>query len=552
VFVKASSGATTAVLALVGALFFGALPPAALAVETSVPVQVAVVVPLSVNVGAAGILTATELATATAPGGYLQRVLSSVIDTSATLAIDPMVIASIRLLGEDAPASAVAWLNLLATATNDTFALTYADSDITVALQSGSGAVLTPKSFDFAIDPARFSDVASSVTPTPTPDETADPSARPALPTSTSLTAWNYTIPSLAWPIAGSATNADVASIVASGFKTTLLSSDNVERTSGSLAAATTAVGGLLVSDDDGSAQLGYALASQTDPNWIASIARLSARISAVGAISANPPTMVIAAGRGTLPNLDRLQESLTAIDALPAATLVGLGTVAQSTSTPAQVIDRPIRPSRIGLVAPMLQAELADDSFSSVAANPELISGERRIQLLASLAPQWNRYDGGWGTAINQFLAESVTLRDSVRVIESSEIIFAADRGLLPITVRNDLSQPVTVIINVRPRTPLLSIENTQFSLSIEPDSQRRALIPAESRANGVVELVVSITSVGGLSIGPATTVTTRVQAGWETPVTLTIGALVLLMFGFGLFRTIRKRRAARSVVPE
>jgi hypothetical protein len=199
-----------------------------------------------------------------------------------------------------------------------------------------------------------------------------------------------------------------------------------------------------------------------------------------------------------------------------------------------------------------MLQAEATDRAFAQVTENPELITGERRIALLAALAPQWDRTETGWSLEIAHFIAQSVTLRDSVRVIESSDIIFAADRGLLPITVRNDLSQPVTVVITVQPRTPLLSIEGTQFELAIEPDSQRRALIPAQSRSNGIVELVVSIRTLGGLSIGPTTTVTTRVQAGWETPLTLIIGALVVLMFGFGLFRTIRRRRADRSVVPE
>jgi hypothetical protein len=582
VSVSAPRVGAMAVVGLVSAVLFSSVPPSAFAVEISQPVQVAVIVPLSVKAGASGILTATELASATAPGGYLQRVLSSVNGTAATLAIDPMVIASIRLLGTDAPPSALVWLDSLANSTNDTFALSYADSDITVALQAGSGEVLAPTSFDFAINPSRFAQSPAVATPTPTATPTAtvapegttdgsttdgttngaentDPASPPPLPTTSSLTQWNYTIPDVAWPIAGTATNADVAAIIASGYTKTILSSGNVQRTSGAIAAVAGGVvaGGagnadLIITDDEGTSQLEYALAAQTEPLWVASIDRLSSRITAVGTRSSSAPTMVISTARSELLNIDRLLASMTAIDALPGAMVVGLSDISESSTTSAQIVDQPNVPSTIGLVVPMLQAEAADRAFSAVAERPELISGERRIQLLAALAPQWDRYLGGWGSAVAEFSAQSLTLRDSVRVIESSEIIFAADRGLLPLTVRNDLNQPVTVVITVRPRTPLLSIENTQFELAIEPDSQRRALIPAQSRSNGLVELVVSIRTLDGLSIGANTTVTTRVQAGWETPVTLTFGVIVVLMFGFGLIRTVRKRRAARAVVPE
>jgi hypothetical protein len=573
VSVRAPRVAAMAVLGLVGAVLFSSAPPAAFAATLAQPVQIAVIVPLSVSAGASGILSSAELAATTAPGGYLQRVLSSVTGTAATLAIDPMIIASIRLLGSDAPPSALLWLDSLANLTNDTFALSYADSDITVALQAGSGTVLEPTSFDFAIDPSLFAQEGAVASPSPSiaPDGSTDgttdgtnSTTPPPLPTTRSLTQWNYTIPDVAWPIAGSATNADVAAIVASGFASTILSSGNVQRTSGAIAAVagvsvpSVAVAGdtvatdVIVTDDDGSTQLDYALAAQTEPLWAASMERLSLRISTVGAGSNSVPSMVVSTARSTLPNTDRLAASITAIDALPDAIVVGLSAVTNSSTTSAHIIDRPNVASTIALVVPMLQAAAADNAFSAVAERPEVITGERRIRLLAALAPQWNRNPGGWGSTAAEFIAQSVTLRDSVRVIESSEIIFAADRGLLPITVRNDLDQPATVIITVRPRTPLLSIENTQFELVIEPDSQRRALIPAQSRSNGIVELVVSIRTVDGLSIGPNTTVTTRVQAGWETPVTLALGAIVVLMFGFGLIRTIRKRRAARTVVPE
>jgi hypothetical protein len=464
-----------------------------------------------------------------------------------------MVIASIRLLGKDAPPSSLAWLETLASASNETFALSYADSDITVALQSGATTVLEPTSFDFAINPSRFAEESSVEASPTTPDDTSgttDPALPPPLPTTTSLTAWNYTLPAVAWPIAGSATSSDVSIIEESGYSTTILSSGNVKRSSQAVAAFTTRNGEILVSDDVASAQFNYALEAQTEPSWAGSLDRVASRIAAASSAGSPDSTMVIVADRGVLPNIDRLKASVAAIEDVPGVTLGGLSTVVTGPETSGQIVDQTNKAGRIDQVVPLFKAEAADGAFSTVAEDPALITGQRRLKLLATLAPQWNRHPGGWGSAITDFLAESVALHKSVRVIESSEITFAADRGLLPITVRNDLSQSVTVIITVRPRTPLLSIEDTQFELTIEPDSQRRALIPAESRSNGIVELVVSIRTLDGLSVGQTTTVTTRVQAGWETPVTVTIGVVVLLMFGFGLIRTIRRRRADRAAI--
>ena len=67
------------------------------------------------------------------------------------------------------------------------------------------------------------------------------------------------------------------------------------------------------------------------------------------------------------------------------------------------------------------------------------------------------------------------------------------------------------------------------------------------QSVANGDVELQVSLTSVSGTPISTPSFVDVNVQAQWETAITVFIGALLLGVFGFGIWRNIAKRRKAR-----
>src|SRR5215207_3423323 len=60
---------------------------------------VSVVVPITAPWGDGGFLDAETLTTATSPTGVLTHELDEVLTTSATIALDPMILASIRLLG---------------------------------------------------------------------------------------------------------------------------------------------------------------------------------------------------------------------------------------------------------------------------------------------------------------------------------------------------------------------------------------------------------------------------------------------------------------------
>lgn len=512
--------------------------------------RVAVVFPLTTPETRTALISADDLAGYTAPTGALTRDLDAVIDTSAAIAIDPMILASIRVLGTAAPQSALDWLDRLSQATNETFALTYADSDITLGLQAGSPAVLTPTSFDFAIDPTRFA-AATTETPTASPSADATPApddAQPVLPTTESLLAWDYTVPTIAWPVADTVIGADLTTIAASGYTTTILGSGNIDRADGSKAMATVADSSTVTTDDALSELLTTTANSANTDDWSASLSSLQAGIDAIAATGdAEGATIVLAVDRATLGTVARLGAALANIEAMPTADVAAFSAVLDTAPASATLVDTPQTEARLAAARTLLATESSDASFATVAANPVLITGERRLRTLTTMSTAWNSYPGGWSSALTLYAKESEELHNSVRVVRSSEITLFADRASLYVTVTNELSQPVNVNITVVAPTPLLEIEQSPVTITIEPDSQKRGAIPVQSLSNGTAIISISIASTVGVPIGGATTVGINVYAGWETPITVALGVFVVGVFGFGIARLIVRRRRAR-----
>ena len=538
-------------LGLAGTVAISVTSPSAQAIAASdVPVGLTITVPLVTPAGSTGLITADALAQFTSPAGLLSRQLDAVIDRPVAIGIDPMILVSIRILGSSAPPTASAWLERLRAATNETFPLTYADSDLTLMLQAGSTAVLQPQSFDFAIDPTLFSAAVTPApgdTPAPTPTSTTDTDTAagpPPLPTTEELLEWPYTMTGIAWPSDGTVVASDLSIIEASGYDTTILNSGNVER-AGQSAPATADGHSILVSDDAISTLIRKAAQSPTVEGWNGAIARLSDALAGRSSAAGEQEQRILATlVRGFAPTGYRLVDTLEALELMRSVRLVPLSSTMAASASAVTVIDQEHSIETSARVAIMLAAESAETLFASIVESPESVTAERRLHLLALTAHVWEDNPTGWQKAIDAFLAESSVLRNSVHVVESSTINLFADRASLPITVSNTLSRRITVYITVRPETALLKVENSRVELTVEPNSQGKGQVPVQSISNGTVQLVVSLSSGTGVPINGTTAVQINVQAGWETPVTVGIAAIVIVVFGVGIVRSIVRRR--------
>jgi len=489
--------------------------------------------------------SAETLESYTAPGGPLTLELDAVINRGATIAIDPLVIASIRRLGSTAPPSAVDWLARLDAATNDTFTLGFADSDVTAPLQAGRDEVLGTGSFDYAIDPSLFAAVS---TETPAPDATANPETQlPPLPTSADLTAWDSTLASVSWPMADTVIESDLAAIQNSGYATTILSSKNVSRSSKANASAAIDGYPVLVTDETISSLLDSTLGTEDESSWESSMNALGAAISSYSQRGLGT-TLALSIDRTQAVPTQWLARTIDAVDALTQADLVPLHTIASATPTKARVVDKPQSATRINRVADLLLSQALDRQFARIVETPRLVTGERRARLLVTLSPAALQHAGGWGASTVEFLRESTDLRASVHLVPSGDITTLADRSRLPIYVENELNQDVTVYVTVSPSLPLVAVDDDRVRFTIKAQSLDKVDIPMQSLSNGEVDLRVSLHTDTDLRVrvGEANQLSMNVRAGWEGPVTIALGILVVAFFIFGVVRTIIRRRVA------
>ena len=514
--------------------------------------RLAIVAPLTAPTQPTGLIPADVLATYTAPGGLLERQLSQAIGRRVTLAIDPMILASIRILGSSAPLSAIQWLDRLDQATNETFALSYADADIAATSQAGSPP-LAPKSF--VIDPSLFAPPTEAPTPAPTPSPTPSPSPSPGevpippLPTPESLLDWDYTLTGIAWPGEDTVSGKDLSAFGEAASTTTILSSANATYAeSAPVQAAAAKIGDtpVTISDSSLSRLLRAAVQAPTDMDWQAALTELSAAIAMLDRLSGSPRTLVATLGRGFPSPNYRLGATLDVLESEPWVATTRLGDALAAPPTKATLVDMPEDPTRVSTVAAMLDSEQRVSEFSSVLEDPTLETGPRRLALLATLSHAWDSDPTGWTAAAAQYLADNDAIVASVSVVESSTITLTADNGNLPIAVSNTLDHAVTVYVTVRPQRAILNVVDLRVPVKVEAGSQARAVIPVQSVANGQVTLDVSLSSITGVPISQPVLVEINVQAGWETVITVIISILLVLLFGFGIYRNITKRRRA------
>lgn len=474
-----------------------------------------------------GLLDAETLARLTAPAGDVTRQLDAIAGRPVLVAIDPRLVASIRLLGSSAPETARAFLDRLTAIPNETTLLPWSDADLLAVLAAG-GEVPQPEG-------ARGEPLVDG------DGGVAEGGGLPADLDLGTVASWPVTLDNLLWAEAG-LTAELLAPLAEAGVQTLIAPSSALE-------------GPEVVQTGEGLriVRAGAALSSAARDASTASsqqrfdraVAQVSALLASHAATRSSEP-VVIALGRDELPSSDRLIDTIARTVSLPWSTAGTASAVLTQPAADATVIGAPLDEARVTAVTAALAAESADRAFAAVATVPEVITDPRRLGLLAALSQ-------GWGaravTALDGFVAESTRLRSSIRVAESSAITLLADRASLPVTIQNDLDVAVRVFVLVDPDTTQLRVTDPRVEVVVEPRSQTRALVPVESLTNGQVAITVTLRDGTGAQVGEPTRVSLNLQAGWETAGTIALGGAVVLLLVVGIARDIRKRRRTRAL---
>lgn len=533
------------------------------------PVNLAVAMPITTPPNSTGLISAEDLAAYTADSGILTRQLDGLINRPVAIAIDPMIIASIRVLGTSAPESAVAWLNRLAVAENDIFPLGYADSDPSLAVQAGAASPLSPTSLAFAMDPALFVPTAPNTAavpgestadpniPAPTSSDGApvpEPGDGSTVPTLEQLLAWDYTATTIAWPADNAVAQADLAAFAAAGLTTTILQAGNVAQEDADATPSTTLDLGSnelgLVADSGISDAMRNAVMATTDDEWRGYMAELSSQIAVVA--SSNPGqarTLLATLDRGWPPTAPRLAQTIDGLAALPWYAATSLTEAAATPVTTDVTFAAQAEPTgSVELASRLVDQEAEVVAFSGALADPAAVTAPYRLAMLALLGTTWQSTPDEWRAAVGDTLASSHEVLRSVTVSTKGPINVVGSKVDIPVTLNNALGQAVSVRVEVLPSNGRLVVGNDVEAV-IDANSAKTVSIPVTAAVgNGAVSLRVTLYTPSGAEVGQPSLISVNVRADWEGIGSRIFAALVVLFFGFGVWRNIVHRRRDRA----
>ncbi len=526
---------------------------------------VAVVVPLTAPPTTTGLLTSDDLATLTAADGGLRIQLDAVTGTTAILAVDPAIVAAIRVLGTAAPASAQQWLSDLLALPNSRFALQFGDADLATQFAAGQGEPLSVSSLDPYMSARNF---ATTGTPLPASSEspsassTPSPAAGRTLPSLSELLDIGATRTGVFWPATGSAT-AGLVSALATGTSTgtssgtdesetplTLVSSNTL---TGAVGARADAEGAAILSyDADVSAALRTASLASDGVHQAAGLAAASAYASlAVQGASASAPLLVVidrASGRSST----GLRAAITAATSLAGRTAIDLSAVAAAPATAVTVTGGTAPDSaRVDALHGLLDDETALSAFATVLSDPALLTAPERAKILQLLANVWLAVPDQFATAVSDHRDATAKTMGAVAIVPPSDITLLASSAPLTFSVRNDLPWPVTLTLSVNPNDPRLIVQKTA-EVSAGSAQSTRVQVPVQARVgSGESTLDLQLRSTAGVPIGSEVRVAVTVRAEWESVGIVLMVVLIGAMLVLGLIRTVRKLRRRGTASP-
>ncbi|WP_460516849.1 DUF6049 family protein [Humibacter antri] len=528
-------------------------------------VGLAVAMPITVPPTSSGLIAADDLATYTAPDGLLTRQLQLARDhPSIAIAIDPMIIASIRVLGTSAPQSAQNWVNDLDSLTNDSFPLQYGDADVATQLQSGVTSLFAPTSFGYAMDPGNFPGqltVGETPQPIPTPTDnnpfvTPTPTStpkQPNVPSTAQLLSWPYTFSGIAWPADDSLRAGDLNALANDGYKSTIVSGSNTNQSSLSVtpnAPLPVKGGTALVTDQGVSDALRKVVSAIGADQENAALASVSAQLAEISKQGSTGTIILAGLDRSWPANEGEASRALTSVFTLPWVTASSLRDALTAPVSEGLKLDDAVQdPTTTAAVNQLTGAAGNMDAFATVLTDPTALTGQTRNELLSLLSVGWRQPDNNWPAAVAGFVKQSSDTVNSIKIDPTGKITVASAQSLIPVTVTNGLVLPngvkpaVNVVLRATPSNNRLEVDS-DTAKPIPADASAKVLVPVKAKlGNGSVKLGLQLYSPTGLPIGAPQTAAIEVHADWEGLGALALGIAVVLFFGFGLTRSILRR---------
>ncbi|MBC9936273.1 MULTISPECIES: DUF6049 family protein [unclassified Leucobacter] len=489
------------------------------------------------------------------PGSQLDELLNTAEQRGATLAIDPRVVAGVRVYGESASASAQSFVERLGLTSASTFALQFADADPSAQAALGFSRMLAPEGLSFATRFGTFAGQDPAETPaepSPTdgpPDEPAPDPEPIGVPSLAELTTVATTLPGTAWPASDSLTPKVLDLLGRNGYSRVIASGENVSVAGG---AARGTLNGVeyLVSDASLDAAARTALTAENETGHRSGVARTSALL--VLRAQAGDPGTVVALDRAATPESPYAVDLVNTLSALPWVEPVAPGELPEGavTLTPAA---EAASPERIAALGEAVAREPQVLDYSRVLVAPEYLIDLQRVRLLQLFSARYTTPDANFASAAQRAAERDAETLNGVRVVTSTHTQLVGTTSRVPIQVRNTLPFDALLVAEVVPTNAALVVTGEDLKPALIPsESSTNILVPVRTRvSSGESGLEVELTAASGGEVVTSGLLAISIRSSWETVALGSLAVLTAAFFGFGIWRSIRRRSRTSAEDP-
>ncbi|HIY64991.1 MAG TPA: hypothetical protein H9830_01780 [Candidatus Agrococcus pullicola] len=466
-----------------------------------------------------GLLSREQLTALTSNVGSLERQLRAVEPYPISVGIDPMIETSAYAVEGSAPAAAWSWIDRTYELEHP-FHTSYARSDILAQL----AADLTP------LEPLGY------------PDESAQGGVTDGLPT---ILAGRGIIDAT-----GRTIDADLLAAV-EGYGVPLLSTEQLdEQLESPTPSSAVSVDGVaaLAADQELQAMLDSAVSGESAADRSAATSELIALLATISREAPNSARALVGmldpAGRGA-------EDVLRALEASGWVQLAPIDVALDAPAREASLVDAEAAELDIALQEAADSVHEDDariDRYSEIADEPRSLRVPFRLSALAALHVTGATTGPSLERQVRSFSVLTDELLESVRILPGSQIRIVGSSVQLPVELVNELNDAVTVSVHLRTLSPIVIVDDPLTEVTIAAGSTQRVLVPVEVIGSGTTNAIVTVQTADGEDISAPVTLHVAAQPEIET-VLLWIGAAsVVLLLGFGLWRSLRKRAQGKA----
>ena len=482
----------------------------------------------------------------------------------STLAIDPRIIAGIRAYGTEAPASARDFLADLEASSAPSFLLQFADADPAAQAALGFDELLAPTGLEYVTRDGNFpvedaeaptdADAATSDTGEPTPTPTDAPSStnapestdapdpeEPAVPTLDELLAWPGS-DLTAWPTPGEVDAATLELLQDDGYDTLVLDAVSVD----GAVAPRMRIGEMnaVVGDSRLGAAVGQALGA---PSEVESSGGLASAIAELVLAAQNDSTgMVIAFDRGAVTDSESTARVLDDLTDLDWVTPIPVAMQGESDGEGELRAGSGVE-SRIEHLRAAVKREADVVALSPLLEHPEYLSSYQRARLLGLFATRFASAESGFEATADRFRSRDAELAEGVQVLRSTHTQLVSTSSRVPVQVHNSLPFDAVITGEVRPASAALRVTVREIEATAIPaGGNQNLLIPVHTRvSSGSSGLTVTLTDASGETEFATETIPISINSAVERIALAVLGVLAATLLGFGVWRSVRRRRS-------